>query len=65
MTPLDMVFGKLHQTNSFGEIKIIKYTTSFEISFHRLSVGLGMLGLESTHLEKMAKIARPMLLGTT
>tara|TARA_R110001632_G_scaffold37039_1_gene93693 strand:- start:22 stop:681 length:660 start_codon:yes stop_codon:yes gene_type:complete len=31
MTPLDMVFGKLHQTNSFGEIKIIKYTTSFDV----------------------------------
>ncbi len=31
MVPLDMKAGVIHETNSFGKIKIIKYKTSFDV----------------------------------
>jgi hypothetical protein len=31
MIPLDMRSGTIHKTNSFGDIRIVKYTTSFEV----------------------------------
>jgi len=31
MIPIDMAFGEIHKTNSFGDVLIIKYLTSFNV----------------------------------